>query len=119
MPPDPPNSLICSVFLALAAAGPLQCERVEPPVLESHVPINCLIIKAFWTPLLLLRVAQQNQSQVFTLCCFTATNAEFIRYLQFNQSYSENICRADPGGVGATGVQIFSEPIPLHMRDSC
>ena len=32
MPPDPPNSLICSVFLALAAAGLLQCERLEPPV---------------------------------------------------------------------------------------
>ena len=32
MPPDPPNSLICSVFLALDAAGPLQCECLEPPV---------------------------------------------------------------------------------------
>ena len=30
--PDPPNSLICSVFLALTAAGPLQCERLELPV---------------------------------------------------------------------------------------
>ena len=29
MPPDPHNSLICSVFLALAAAGPRQCERLE------------------------------------------------------------------------------------------
>ena len=29
MPPDPQNSLICSVFLA---AGPRQCERLEPPV---------------------------------------------------------------------------------------
>ena len=35
MPPDPPNSLIYSVFLALAAAGPLQCERLEPPVKQS------------------------------------------------------------------------------------
>ena len=32
MPPDPPNSLICSVFLALATAGPRQCERQEPAV---------------------------------------------------------------------------------------
>ena len=32
MPPDPPNSQICSVFLALVAAGPRQCERLEPPV---------------------------------------------------------------------------------------
>ena len=32
MPPDHPNSLICYVFLALAAAGPLQCEHLEPPV---------------------------------------------------------------------------------------
>ena len=32
MPPDPPNSLICSVFLAHTAAGPLQCECLEPPV---------------------------------------------------------------------------------------
>ena len=32
MPPDPHNSLICSVFLALAAAGPRQCEHLEPPV---------------------------------------------------------------------------------------
>ena len=32
MPPDPPNSLNCSVFLAFAAAGPRQCERLEPPV---------------------------------------------------------------------------------------
>ena len=31
MHPDPPNSLIYSVFLALASAGPLQCERLEPP----------------------------------------------------------------------------------------
>ena len=32
MPPDPPNSQICSAFLALAAAGPFQCEHLEPPV---------------------------------------------------------------------------------------
>ena len=32
MPPDPHNSLICYAFLALAAAGPRQCERLEPPV---------------------------------------------------------------------------------------
>ena len=32
MPPDPPILLICSVFLALVAAGPLQCECLEPPV---------------------------------------------------------------------------------------
>ena len=32
MPPRPSNTLICSVFLALASAGPLQCERLEPPV---------------------------------------------------------------------------------------
>ena len=38
MPPDPPNSLICSVFLVLDAAGPRQCERLEPPVLGGgHV----------------------------------------------------------------------------------
>ena len=35
MPPDPNNSLICSVFLALAAAGPRQCECLEPPVTVS------------------------------------------------------------------------------------
>ena len=35
MPPDPHNSLICSVFLALAAAGPRQCERLEPPVVKG------------------------------------------------------------------------------------
>ena len=33
MPPDPHDSLICSVFLALAAAGPRQC--LEPPVALS------------------------------------------------------------------------------------
>ena len=32
MLPDPPNSLICFDFLALAAVGPRQCERLEPPV---------------------------------------------------------------------------------------
>ena len=37
MPPDPNNSLICSVFLALAAAGPHQCERLEPPVLDQQL----------------------------------------------------------------------------------
>ena len=37
MPPDPPNSLIYSVFLALAAAGPLQCERLEPPVILTYI----------------------------------------------------------------------------------
>ena len=35
MLPDPNNSLICSVFLALAAAGPRQCECLEPPVTVS------------------------------------------------------------------------------------
>ena len=30
--PDPPNSLICSDFFTLTAAGPHQCERLEPPV---------------------------------------------------------------------------------------
>ena len=39
MPPDPPNSLICSVFLALDAAGPLQCERLEPPVGTDYTPL--------------------------------------------------------------------------------
>ena len=37
MPPDPPNSLIYSVFLALAATGPLQCESLEPPVIWTNV----------------------------------------------------------------------------------
>ena len=32
MSPDPPNSLICCVFLARTAAGPLQCEPLELPV---------------------------------------------------------------------------------------
>ena len=32
MPPDPPNPLICSVFLAFGGAGPRQCKRLEPPV---------------------------------------------------------------------------------------
>ena len=32
MPPDPPNSLIYSIFLALAAAGPRQSKSLEPPV---------------------------------------------------------------------------------------
>ena len=32
MPPDPPNSRIYSVSLALAATGPRQCERLEPSV---------------------------------------------------------------------------------------
>ena len=32
MPPDPTNLLICPIFLALAAVGPLQCERLESPV---------------------------------------------------------------------------------------
>ena len=50
MPPDPPNSQICSVFLARDAAGPLQCECVEPPVLcpSPHkmflaMPLNNMI----------------------------------------------------------------------------
>ena len=46
MPLDPPNSLIYSVFLVLAAAGPRQCESLEPPVfgegttskLKTNVP---------------------------------------------------------------------------------
>ena len=29
---DPPSSLVCSAPLALAAAGSLQYERLEPPV---------------------------------------------------------------------------------------
>ena len=33
MSPDAPNLVICSVFLALIASGPLQCKRLEPPVL--------------------------------------------------------------------------------------
>ena len=37
MPPEPPNSLIYSVFLGLAAAGPLQCERLEPPVFHHSI----------------------------------------------------------------------------------
>ena len=32
LPPDPPNSRIYSVSLALAATGPRQCERLEPSV---------------------------------------------------------------------------------------
>ena len=40
MPPDPPNLLIYTVFLALAAAGPLQCERLEPPVVELVFKLN-------------------------------------------------------------------------------
>ena len=50
MPPDPPNSLIYSVFLALVAAGPLQCERLEPPVMMyialSSIPsiVSCALI---------------------------------------------------------------------------
>ena len=36
MPPNPPNSLICSVFLALATAGPRQCECLEPPVFNER-----------------------------------------------------------------------------------
>ena len=32
MLPDPPNLQIYSVFLALAAADPLQCKFLEPPV---------------------------------------------------------------------------------------
>ena len=32
MQPNRTNSLICSVFLMLATAGPLQCQRLEPPV---------------------------------------------------------------------------------------
>ena len=40
MPPDPPNLLICSVFLTLAAAGPLQCERLEPPVIKRNGMTN-------------------------------------------------------------------------------
>ena len=41
MPPNPPNSLICSVFLALVAAGPCQCERLEPPV--PWISNGCLL----------------------------------------------------------------------------
>ena len=41
MPPDPPNSLMCSVFLALAAVGPRQCERLEPPVILSESRAVC------------------------------------------------------------------------------
>ena len=33
MPPDPPNLPIYSVFLALDANGPLQCECLDPPVI--------------------------------------------------------------------------------------
>ena len=36
MPLDPPNSRIWSVFLALAASGPRQCERLEPPVISKY-----------------------------------------------------------------------------------
>ena len=39
MLPDPPNSLICSVFLTLAAAGSLQCERLEPPVVLASLRV--------------------------------------------------------------------------------
>ena len=41
MPPDPPNSLICSDFLALATVGPRQCERLEPPVVHWYPMVHC------------------------------------------------------------------------------
>ena len=44
MPADPPNSLIYSVFSALATAGPLQCEHLEPPVFY----IDRLELSIFW-----------------------------------------------------------------------
>ena len=42
MPPDHLNSQICSVFLALAAAGPLQCERLELPVFPGKILKNMI-----------------------------------------------------------------------------
>ena len=41
MPPNPPYLLICSDFLALAAVGPRQCERLEPPVVSSEILAMC------------------------------------------------------------------------------
>ena len=51
MPPHPSNSLICSVFLVLAAASPRQCERLEPPA--RTVYSRCTVY------LLLKHLAQQ------------------------------------------------------------
>ena len=43
----PPNSPIYSVFLALVAAGPLQGERLEPPMILAYwscVPVSMVEI---------------------------------------------------------------------------
>ena len=40
MPLDPPNLLICYIFLVLAAADPLQCKHLEPPVLCSGEDVS-------------------------------------------------------------------------------
>ena len=45
MPPAPPNSLISSVFLALAAAGPLQWECLEPPVAWTAIQFKVTLLQ--------------------------------------------------------------------------
>ena len=47
MPPNPPNSRICSVFLALAAAGPLQFDLLEPPVTLTSIRAPLFLLMKF------------------------------------------------------------------------
>ena len=77
MSPYPLNLLIYSVILVLAATGPLQCERLEPPVAP---PLTWLFLsqwknlyKSQWTCLVEKRISTWCRSIVFLLMSAFAT----------------------------------------------
>ena len=77
VPIPPLNLLIYSVILVLAATGPLQCERLEPPVAP---PLTWLFLsqwknlyKSQWTCLVEKRISTWCRSIVFLLMSAFAT----------------------------------------------
>ena len=74
MPPDPNNYLlICSAFLALAAAGPHQCERLEPPVSMCVVIDQQIWFYSFKQTTYLLFTCHSSEFGRYTLDVIAAT----------------------------------------------